>query len=60
MVNRGDERKVVAALAEALDGCSAEEARRMLWETAEILEIDPTELLGLDVDNQWLDDSAAR
>ena len=39
-------------LASALAGCSEEKARKLLWETAESLHMDPTELLGLDVDRK--------
>jgi hypothetical protein len=37
-------------LAEALSDCTEEEARDVLWKTAEEVGMNPTELLGLDVD----------
>lgn len=37
-------------LARALDGCTAEEARALLWDAARHIKMDPVELLGLDVD----------
>ena len=42
-----------ALLAETLDGCTPEQARAMLWEACERIRIDPTELLGLDVDRKF-------
>ena len=42
--------ETASLLAECLSDCTEEEARAMLWKTAEELGMSPTELLGLDVD----------
>jgi hypothetical protein len=45
-----DSETTKARLAEALEGCTIEEARELLWAVAKTVDLDPTELLGLDVD----------
>jgi hypothetical protein len=44
-----------AMLVRSLEGCTDEEARRLIWSVVEAAGLDPREVLGLDVDDDDCD-----